>query len=60
MGLRVVAEGVETQEQYALLRQLDCNYVQGYLIGKPLPLTAYTSVVGRGSPTLSKLHRQAV
>jgi len=60
MGLRVVAEGVETQEQYALLRQLDCNYVQGYLIGKPLPLTAYTSVIGRGPAAMSKLHRQAV
>ena len=36
MGLKVVAEGVETQEAWNLLRRLGCDLVQGYLISKPL------------------------
>ena len=34
--LRIVAEGVETQEQVDLLRQLDCQQMQGYWFGRPL------------------------
>jgi EAL domain-containing protein (putative c-di-GMP-specific phosphodiesterase class I) len=37
LGMQVVAEGVETQEQYARLRALGCEYVQGYLFSKPVP-----------------------
>ncbi len=39
-GLRcqVVAEGVETSTQYALLRDLGCRYAQGWLVGHPRPL----------------------
>jgi diguanylate cyclase (GGDEF)-like protein len=36
MGLKVVAEGVETQEAWNLLRRLGCDLVQGYLISYPL------------------------
>jgi diguanylate cyclase (GGDEF)-like protein len=36
MGLKVVAEGVETQEAWNLLRRLGCDLVQGYFISKPL------------------------
>jgi EAL domain-containing protein (putative c-di-GMP-specific phosphodiesterase class I) len=32
------AEGVETDEQLALLRRLGCTQIQGYIIGKPMPL----------------------
>jgi EAL domain-containing protein (putative c-di-GMP-specific phosphodiesterase class I) len=38
LHLEVVAEGVETAEQLALLREFGCDQVQGYLISKPLPL----------------------
>ena len=34
-GFKVVAEGVETAEQLALLRTLGCDRVQGYLFGRP-------------------------
>jgi EAL domain-containing protein (putative c-di-GMP-specific phosphodiesterase class I) len=34
----VVAEGIETQEQLNFLRDCRCDYGQGYLFSKPLPL----------------------
>jgi EAL domain-containing protein (putative c-di-GMP-specific phosphodiesterase class I) len=37
LGLDVVGEGVETQEQLALLGHLQCRWVQGYLLGRPVP-----------------------
>ncbi|WP_191300177.1 EAL domain-containing protein [Deinococcus indicus] len=37
LGLETVAEGVETVEQYQLVRSLGCQYVQGYLFGRPRP-----------------------
>lgn len=38
LHMRIVAEGVETDEQLKSLQQLGCDLVQGYLIGKPGPL----------------------
>jgi EAL domain-containing protein (putative c-di-GMP-specific phosphodiesterase class I) len=37
MDLSVVAEGVETEAQLAWLSERGCDYVQGYLTGKPMP-----------------------
>ena len=37
LQLEIVVEGVETEEQLALLRQLHCQYVQGYLFSPPVP-----------------------
>ncbi|MDD3795126.1 MAG: EAL domain-containing protein [Lachnospiraceae bacterium] len=37
LNLAVVAEGVETSQQIASLRSMDCNYVQGFYYAKPMP-----------------------
>jgi EAL domain-containing protein (putative c-di-GMP-specific phosphodiesterase class I) len=37
LGLDTLAEGVETQAEHALLAQLGCGHVQGYVIAKPMP-----------------------
>ena len=37
LGIRTVAEGVETEEQFAFLERIGCTYAQGYLFSKPLP-----------------------
>ncbi|ATO19867.1 histidine kinase [Acinetobacter sp. LoGeW2-3] len=37
MGMKVVAEGIETDQQLNFLRQLGCDIAQGYLFSKPLP-----------------------
>ena len=37
LGLKVVAEGVETQAQFDYLQQLDCDMIQGYLFSRPVP-----------------------
>ena len=37
LGKRVLAEGVETEEQLRLLRNIGCDAVQGYYVSKPIP-----------------------
>ena len=37
LGYESVAEGVETEDQFAYLKRIGCDIIQGYLLGKPMP-----------------------
>src|SRR5579864_8609958 len=47
LGMRVLAEGVETDEQRVLLRLAGCDEMQGFLFAKPQPAAAIEKVAGR-------------
>ncbi|MFI3155803.1 MAG: EAL domain-containing protein [Methylococcaceae bacterium] len=49
MGLEVIAEGVETDEQLRFLQMHGCNDVQGYLLGHPVPVEEFTKLLHRCS-----------
>jgi len=50
MGMRALAEGVETPAQLELLRGLDCDEVQGYLLGRPQPTEAWPALLAAPQP----------
>ncbi len=49
LGIKVVAEGVETEGQRAFLATHQCDYLQGFLFSKPLPAQEATAFLLRGS-----------
>jgi diguanylate cyclase (GGDEF)-like protein len=58
MGRPVVAEGVETRAQLHELQRIGCSEVQGYLIGKPLPIAAYADLIA-GKPSKQPTSKQS-
>jgi EAL domain-containing protein (putative c-di-GMP-specific phosphodiesterase class I) len=44
---KVIAEGVESEEQADLLRQLGCDEMQGYLISRPVPFEQMSALLER-------------
>jgi EAL domain-containing protein (putative c-di-GMP-specific phosphodiesterase class I) len=49
LGLKVIAEGVETEEQATMLRLLRCDEMQGYLISRPVPFDALSRILPLGT-----------
>lgn len=45
LGLKTIAEGVETEHQKAILAEVGCDYLQGYLFAKPMPVNEFISYV---------------
>jgi EAL domain-containing protein (putative c-di-GMP-specific phosphodiesterase class I) len=45
LNLKVIAEGVETQEQFELLRNMSCDEIQGYLFSKPVDAESATKLL---------------
>jgi diguanylate cyclase (GGDEF)-like protein len=48
LSLEVIAEGIETEEQQALLRAMGCHYGQGYLLAMPMPASQAEELVRSG------------
>ena len=48
LKLSVVAEGVETKEQFERLKKIGCDYVQGYYFSKPMPAEEFEKLIGEG------------
>lgn len=53
-GVNVVAEGIETQAQYDLLRQLGCHEAQGYLLAMPMDINNLLKQIRRDQPSLAE------
>ena len=49
LGMEVVAEGVETQAQFEFLRSQGCDTVQGYLVGRPMPIVDIENFLQRSA-----------
>ncbi|MEX1179280.1 MAG: EAL domain-containing protein [Cucumibacter sp.] len=45
LDLKVTAEGVETEEQVALLKRINCDLMQGYLLGRPMPVAEIAATI---------------
>jgi diguanylate cyclase (GGDEF)-like protein/PAS domain S-box-containing protein len=57
LDMSIVAEGVETQEQLSFLADQGCDAVQGYFIGKPLPITQYSGLIGRDAKVMEPVRK---
>jgi diguanylate cyclase (GGDEF)-like protein len=53
LGMSTTAEGVETEEELAMIRRLGCRKIQGYLFGRPMPARDAQALFGGGEKTVA-------
>lgn len=53
MGMEVVAEGVEEENQVAFLKDCDCDLLQGFLLGRPMSATSFFEIMQTNGPESS-------
>ena len=53
MDLKVIAEGVETQQQFDLLNEMGCDEIQGYLLSRPVPADEITELLKKFETMIS-------
>jgi EAL domain-containing protein (putative c-di-GMP-specific phosphodiesterase class I) len=58
LGLEVIAEGIETEEQRGLLRSMGCHYGQGYLLAMPMPASQAEELVRSAFSTVTPVPAQ--
>lgn len=56
LKMQTTAEGVETQEELTLVRDLGCSLVQGYIFGKPMPLEEARELAAQGAVVRPDAH----
>ncbi|WP_051694030.1 sensor domain-containing protein [Desulfohalovibrio reitneri] len=59
LGLHVTAEGVETADQMHALRKLDCDFLQGYLLARPMPPEEFATLLEKGGRLAGSLFTPA-
>ena len=59
LGLTVVAEGVEEADQLSILKELDCDEIQGYYFSKPIPAEEFEQLL-KQSPLLMELNKNEI
>ena len=62
IGAEVVAEGVETDEQYSFVKQQGCQRAQGYMISKPLSTAKFEETYSqfKDTPILTEKHESTL
>lgn len=53
LGMKVIAEGVETNDQLSILSSMDCEYVQGFLFAKPVDNHEASKLLGKSFPMVA-------
>lgn len=50
LGLKTIAEGIETKEQFEYMKKIGCDYIQGFLLGKPMSKLDFEKIIIRQLP----------
>jgi EAL domain-containing protein (putative c-di-GMP-specific phosphodiesterase class I) len=60
LGMRVIAEGVETSQQMDYLTEIGCHEIQGFLVSRPLPVADYDGFARKAESRLASLNQSGL